>query len=57
MLPPVLHIFRTVATAVVPEAAALRPDEWSVVSSEGPMTDEKSGLSYTFVTYDRKQVS
>jgi len=33
------------------------PDEWSVVSSEGPMTDEKSGLSYTFVTYDRKEVS
>lgn len=31
VLPPVLHIFRTVATAVVPEAASLRPDEWLVI--------------------------
>lgn len=31
VLPPVLHIFRAVATAVVPDAAALRPEGWSEV--------------------------
>lgn len=27
--------------------------EWNVVSEDGPYTDEKSGLSYRFVTYEK----
>ncbi|HXI11915.1 MAG TPA: dihydrofolate reductase [Thermoanaerobaculia bacterium] len=30
------------------------PESWTLIASEGPLTDDKSGLSYTFVTYDRK---
>jgi len=32
----------------------ISPDEWKMTEESGPMTDEKTGLSYRFLTLDRE---
>ncbi|MFW5754156.1 MAG: hypothetical protein ACOCV9_05080 [Marinilabiliaceae bacterium] len=44
------HVFESIDTWF-PEPA---PEQWKIEQSDGPFTDTKSGLSYSYVNYRRK---
>ncbi|MFW6043160.1 MAG: dihydrofolate reductase [Marinilabiliaceae bacterium] len=45
------HVFESIDTWF-PEPD---PEQWKIEQSDGPFTDTKSGLSYSYVNYRRKQ--
>lgn len=57
--PMAQKLYLTVIDATVEDADTFiegyRPDEWNLISESEPMTDPKSGVSYRFLTLERKR--